>query len=421
MFRRKKYIFAVKKTHHMRNAVLCILGILAAAVAAVFVFYPMIRPVHYSITVEAGSGSPSAEAFLKNSQSGGAVAIRYGEEGEPDWNVPAEHKVTIVCGEKEYRGTVRVEDTTAPAAQGREVTWFVDDEGLPDPMDFVTDVQDVTPVTAQYEQEPDMTKAGSQEVTIILTDGGDNRTKIVSKLTITDDQEAPVIYGVTDRLTYLGTAIPLDDGIAVVDDRDDAPRLEIDDSAVKFDQRGTYPITYKATDRAGNVTEATASVTVSYFRESAVDIDRLNAAVDGLLAEIVTEDMTAEEKCRAVYDWAKKNVAWSTGGSDKTAWTKEAYRAIQRKAGDSFTTSAFFHGCMVRLGFQDMMVQRSGSSYYWNLVNLGDGWYHVDCGRSSSVIQTAVFLLNDQELAQCSQTAGNGFYQFDQSLFPASK
>ena len=77
-------------------------------------------------------------------------------------------------------------------------------------------------------------------------------------------------------------------------------------------------------------------------------------------------------------------------------------------------------GCMIRLGYQDMMVQRSGSLYYWNLVNLGDGWYHVDCGRGSGAVTEPVFLMTDQELAKCSAEAGNGFYDFDSTLFPAA-
>ena len=420
MFRRKKYIFAVKKSHRGRNIILGILAVLVVIGVAALVIYPVLRPINYSVTVEAGSAGVDAAAFRKNSQSEEPIQLLWGEGGEPDWNVPGEYQVKVSYGGKEYTGTVRVTDTVAPAAEAREVTWFVDDEGSPQPMDFVADVQDATQVTAKYKEEPDMTLVGSQEVTVILIDGGDNRTEILSKLTITDDQKPPVIYGAVDRLTYLGTAIPLDDGIAVVDDRDDAPALSVDASAVNFNEKGTYPVIYTAVDRAGNATKVETTLTVSYFRESAVKIDKLNAVVDELLAQIVDDSMTAEEKCRAVYDWAKTSVAWSTSGSDRTAWTKEAYRAIRWKAGDSFTTSALFHGCMIRLGYQDMMVQRSGSLYYWNLVNLGDGWYHVDCGRGSGAVTEPVFLLTDQELAKCSAEAGNGFYDFDHTLYPAA-
>ena len=420
MFRRKKYIFAVKKNHRGRNIALGILGVAAVVCVALFIIGLALYPLHRSVTVEAGSDGVAAEAFLKDSQPPEAISISWGEEGQPDWNVPGEYKLTIVYRGKEYKGTVRVEDTIAPAADAREVTWFSGDEGLPDPMEFVADVQDATAVMAQYAQEPDMTKLGSQDVAIILTDGGDNRTEISSRLIITDDQEAPKIYGEINRLTYLGTVIPLDDGIAVVDDRDDAPTLTIDDSAVDFNQKGVYPVTYTATDRAGNVTEVTGQVTVSYRRESAVDIDRLNTAIDELLAEIIADDMTDEEKCRAVYDWAKTNVAWSVGWTDKTAWTKEAYRAIRRKAGDGFTTSAFFHGCMIRLGFRDMMVAGSDQRTYWNLVNLGDGWYHVDCSGKTGAGQD-IFLFNDEKLTGYSQAAGNGAYDFDAESYPASE
>ncbi|MBQ8589223.1 MAG: hypothetical protein IJ486_02080 [Firmicutes bacterium] len=421
IFRKKqKNIFAVKRRNRGRNILIGIIVILALACVGVLVVYPMMRPINYTVTVEAGTGNVNVSDFVKKPGAGGG-SLDWGAAGEPDWNVPGEYPVTVKFEEKEYAATVAIVDSTVPSAEPQPVTWFIDGESQPEPMEFVTALNDVTKVTAEFEVEPDLSQTGIQSVIVILTDEGGNQLRVESSLTITDDQEAPVIYGPTDRLTYLGTVIPADDGVCAVDDRDPAPVLTVDSSAVDFNTQGVYPVIYRAEDHAGNVTEIKGTMTVSYLRQSAVPIDKLNEAVDGLLAQIITDDMSKEEKCRAVYDWAKAKMLWSTNGSDKTAWTKEAYRAVRWNAGDSYTTSAFFHACMTRLGFEDMMVQRSGSMYYWNLVNLGDGWYHVDCGRGSNAVEGGVFMLTDDQLKASSVQAGNGFYDFDAALYPASK
>ena len=131
--------------------------------------------------------------------------------------------------------------------------------------------------------------------------------------------------------------------------------------------------------------------------------------------------MSKEEKARAVYDWAKTKMLISKNPSDKTAWTKEAYRAVRWNAGDSFTTSSFFHAAMIRLGYEDMMIQRADGSHYWNLVNLGDGWYHVDASRQSTFAGLSVFMMTDAELKAASEQTGKQFYSFDAEKYPVSK
>ncbi|MBQ6948231.1 MAG: transglutaminase domain-containing protein [Firmicutes bacterium] len=421
MFRKKqKNIFAVKKRRRGRNMLLVLIALLVLACVGVFVIYPMTRPINYTVTVEAGAGGVDPQAFAKN-PSKGQVTLNWDEEGEPLWNEIGEYPVIVGMNGKTYHASVKVIDSTMPVAEAQEVTRFVDDTTALNPLDFVKDYHDATEVTAEFETEPDLTNIGTQPVVILLTDAGNNGVRLETSLTITDDQEAPVIYGTTDRLTYLGKPIPFQDGIAVVDDRDKNPKLEIDASGVDFNTMGVYPVTYRATDHAGNVTEIQGSMTVSYLRQSAVDIDTLNTALDGLLAEIITEDMPKEEQVSAVYDWAKTKMLISKNPSDKTAWTKEAYRAVRWNAGDSFTTSSFFHAAMIRLGYEDMMIQRTDGSHYWNLVNLGDGWYHVDASRQSTLAGVSVFLMTDAELKAVSEQLGGGFYSFDAAKYPEAK
>lgn len=421
MFGRKKYIFASRKNNRRRNVIITILIAVLLTLLAVFVIYPIVRPINYSVTVEAGSEAVDAAAFLKRPDAGKPVQLLWDVAGEPRWNVPGEYPVTVVYNETSYNAKVYVVDTQAPKAQGCDLTYLMDQEAQPQPMDFVAQLKDATEVAAVYRQAPDFNRKGTQQVVVLLTDMGGNETEVTATLTVTDDQEPPVIYGAKDRLTYQGAVIPLDDGIAVIDNQDPSPVLTVDSSAVDFSQRGVYPVTYRAVDSTGNATEITVQLTVGYRKQSAVSIENLNPAIDEKLAQIVTDGMSAEEKCRAVYEWCRANIHQSTRPSDKTAWTKEAYRVIRWSSGDSFTSSAFFHACMLRLGFQDMMMQQEGTQHYWNLVNLGDGWRHVDCGRISQAIEEPVFLLTDQQLAACSAQAGGSYYSYDAQQYPPAE
>ncbi|MBQ4504249.1 MAG: hypothetical protein II983_01140, partial [Firmicutes bacterium] len=317
MFRKKqKNIFAVKKRRRGRNMLLVLIAVLVLACVGVFVIYPMIRPINYTVTVEAGAGGVDPQAFAKN-PSKGQVTLNWDEEGEPLWNEIGEYPVIVGMNGKTYHASVKVIDSTMPVAEAQEVTRFVDDTTALNPLDFVKDYHDATEVTAEFETEPDLTNIGTQPVVVLLTDAGNNGVRLETSLTITDDEVPPVIYGVTDRLTYLGKPIPFHDGIAVVDDRDEHPKLEIDAADIDYNTMGVYPVIYRATDHAGNVTEIQGSMTVSYLRQSAVDIDTLNTALDGLLTEIITDGMTKEEKTRAVYDWAKTKMLISKNPSDK--------------------------------------------------------------------------------------------------------
>lgn len=65
-------------------------------------------------------------------------------------------------------------------------------------------------------------------------------------------------------------------------------------------------------DQAGNQTEVTVTIVV---RE--VTQEQVNQLADELLARITTPEMTNQEKCRAIYDWAQNTIKY-VGTADKT-------------------------------------------------------------------------------------------------------
>ena len=66
------------------------------------------------------------------------------------------------------------------------------------------------------------------------------------------DTLPPQIMGVNHLAVFVGSTVSYRSGILVTDDTDPVPALSVDSSRVDLTTPGTYPVTYTATDRAGN-------------------------------------------------------------------------------------------------------------------------------------------------------------------------
>lgn len=148
--------------------------------------------------------------------------------------------------------------------------------------------------------------------------------------------------------------------------------------------------------------------------------EELDRAVSGVLAEIITEDMTPLEQARAVFTYVHGQIRY-TGSSDKSDWEAGAYAGLTAKAGDCFTYYAVSRALLTALDIDNLPVERVGGEthHYWNLVNCGDGWYHFDaCPRSSRLPPFVSFMVTDRQVADFTAEAGRNYYDFDGSLLP---
>ena len=136
-----------------------------------------------------------------------------------------------------------------------------------------------------------------------------------------------------------------------------------------------------------------------------------------VLDKITTEDMTDMEVAFAIYRWTKSNIGY-VGSSDKSSWVSAAYQAFTERSGDCYNYFAAAKAMYEVAGIQNVDVVKSDtthSSHYWSLINLGDGWYHVDCTPRRVV---GYFFMNtDAELEAYSVNNKNS-HIFDGSLYP---
>lgn len=146
----------------------------------------------------------------------------------------------------------------------------------------------------------------------------------------------------------------------------------------------------------------------------------LEEAVTELLEAIITDDMDKLAQTRAVFDYTRTHITY-TGTSDKSNWEEGAYEGLTARKGDCFTYYAVSRALLTALGIDNLEVQRVGgpTSHFWNLVNIGTGWYHFDATpRSSKMPAFVSFMFTDEEAADYTERAGRNYYTFDGTLYP---
>ena len=124
-----------------------------------------------------------------------------------------------------------------------------------------------------------------------------------------------------------------------------------------------------------------------------------NEFADKVLAAIIEEGMTDEEKCKAIYDYVHEipyvNVVYSKN------WKENGYRMLHDREGDCFGFYAASRLLLERLGYQVIELQNiNGFKHVWCLVSIDKGktWLHFDPTCWSWGSDTDLCLLTDDEL-----------------------
>ena len=367
------------------------------------------------VTVEAGTKTLDVSDFIKNQKNEGTFVTDLGSDS---LNIPGTYDVGIKIGKKVYPSKVEVIDTIAPTGETVDLeTWL--NERV-EPGEFVQNVTDITDVDIYFAAEPDFSRPGRQEISIVLEDTSGNKAQLNALLNIKRDTEPPEIIGVEDQTVYVDETISYRRDVIVVDNKDENIDLEIDSSGVNLKKAGSYEVIYRATDSAGNTATEIAIIEVKEKPMGHVTEEELNILVDEVLAGILKEDMTEIEQLWAIYRWIRTRITYS-GYSDKAHWTKEAARGIQKGTGDCFTYYATSKALLTRAGFESMMILRDTDSSFhaWSLVKFEDNWYHFDPTPSRRGKYYVCFLRTDEEVLEHSQWCED-YFKFDPDKYPAT-
>ncbi len=394
--------------------VLALLVVSAGVLAYVRFLTPMIVD---RIVIEAGAALPPPETFLRNTRFVGTYAS---DISGIDTRIPGDYALKIQVEKKQYPVTLEIDDTTAPAGQPVfQETWV----GIPLAPDvFVSGIVDATSVTVSFKSEPDFTKPGDQDVTLVLTDTSGNASEVLASMNVLQDTEKPVIVGVVDLSIFIGESVSYRTGVTVTDNHDPDVVLEIDNSAVEPTTPGTYAVVYSATDRAGNRAEATATLTVKSRPDGYITEEEMYALVDQVFAKILTPGMNDLERMSEIFYWIEENIDY-IGTADKGDWVQGAYIGLTRGTGDCFTYFAAAKAMLTRAGYETIPLTRvpeARTRHYWNLVKYNGEWYHYDPLPYLPKHHYVCLLRTDAEVAKYSTISTHMYYIFDPTGVPAS-
>lgn len=331
----------------------------------------VISSVKREITKEAGNAFPNLNEFLAVPETSAAFVTA---TGGINMAVPGEYVIDIRVNGSVYPSTLHIVDTTAPTLTLKDMTVSTMEE--PTMEQFVVNATDVTELTYAYVKEPDFSKVGKQEITIRATDTSGNSTEATAYLTRQTDTEAPVLSGVKDFTAYLGETISYKSGVTAKDALDSKVTLNVDTSGVNVKAAGSYPVTYVAADRSGNKTSKTVTLTII---ERVYSEDAVYNLINPVLNQIFTNSMSQRDKLTAIYEWIQSHISYAES-EENTDWRKAAYDGMTSRRGDCFVYASVAKAFLNCAGIKNMDINRIPTSYehYWNLVDIGDGWYHFD-------------------------------------------
>ena len=402
----------------MKNKKLIIALVLAGAVLAAalvicaVVFAP--PPVVESVTMEAGSEQIPLMQFPKEDK----IVTLVTDVSGIDLKQPGEYTLEFAYKRKIFFSTLRIVDTTPPTGTPVEHTIYNDQTLTVE--DFVTDIQDLTPVSVSFAQTPDFTKVGDQTVQVKLTDTSGNVGIVEAKLTVIADTTFPEFSPMEELVVNIGQTVSYRKGITATDDRDGPLSFTIDSSGVNLEKEGVYVIKYQATDSSGNTTTVERKLTVS--AALVVNQELVEEKAKEVLSRIITQDMSDHDKIYAIFYYVRRNVTYSNA-ANKDILTA-AYQAMVKRKGDCYNYFALAKVLLDQCGIDNLPVERykGKSSHYWLLVNIGTGWYHYDPSPQSDEDPFRCFMKTDAQVKAYARSRSDGrsdYYKFDESKYPA--
>ncbi len=179
------------------------LALMLCIIVAVLFISLFSRPdyVARSVTVEAGRSSIDANDFLTDKN----YTAVFSDGAYYDLSAVGEYKIGLVVDGKECTSKLIVIDTKPPVGAVKDISVW--QGSVLEAENCVSDIIDATSVSVSFKNKPDTATLGKREVTVILEDGGGNKTEYSFVLDVVSS--AGLLY--THYVSELGDPIPAAD------------------------------------------------------------------------------------------------------------------------------------------------------------------------------------------------------------------
>ena len=330
-------------------------------------------------------------------------------------DVPGVYTIGIVANGVAQTVAVTVADTTAPEIAEKplshETTFFTGHTYEPE--DFF-EASDISDVTMHFLTAPDFDHAGEQTVSAVAEDAYGNSAVCERMITLSDDVEAPEIYGVIDRMCYVNEPIAYLKEVFAQDNADGRVEVTVESEVLTY-QTGRYRVVYHATDVSGN--EATRECTFQVIDQTVTE-EEIHAIAEKVMDEITTPDMNKAEILKAIFDYVQKQIVYTNGSNHNyTDWRKAAYDGFTYGIGDCYNIYSVTRALLDETDIPYLSVERVKAypwhtRHYWVHVNAGTGWYVFDPTWTPRH-RFNCFMWTER---QC--TASRNYWKYDTTRYP---
>lgn len=417
--KKNKKIYLPVSVDGAKRATLCVIAVLAVAAIVLGIVCAVLYFRVRHVTVEVGERLEASDILRDE----GAV---FGSDFDPDClNHAGVYFFTVSAGEKSVDVRLKVEDNHAPNVTIKDA-YIAIGGPMPAAEDFIESVDEPDDFTGEIIGDfPVMKSPGKYPIKVRFTDASGNKTKAIDvNMILIYDSKAPNIEVTGDIFIYVGDSIAYRRAVKVSDNCVGDIELNIDESMLNSQVAGEYEVNLVAVDAVGNKTPAT-SITVHVLERGDVR-EELEEKIASAVDKIIDDEMTAEQKCRAVYDYIQEKIEYSplTYRADEAL---SAYNALfVTGEGDCYSYFAAAKAFFDYLGIENLAVERSrgytDDTHFWLLVNVGEGeeerWYHFDATEMREEYAINSCLLTDAQTEAYGRMRPH-FYEYDKQKFPA--
>ncbi len=299
------------------------------------------------------------------------------------------YTITSVDGDITCVCQVTVEDTVCPELELRNKKVYVGDVVTVE--DFVVSAADLSgDVKVELTTPLDTSAAGEFTLVFVATDAHGNTTTKEATLEVVKDTAGPVFSGMSAMTVEKHSTPDFLKGVKATDSQDGAITFTCDSSKVNLSKAGTYYAIYSATDSAGNTTTYRRKITVNYNDEDALALIRAEA------------DKLPDNDAEALRDYVRDKIRYSHnwGGKDPTKGDPEpdyvyVWYGMKNKNGNCYVHAMVLDYMLKAKGFETKLIWVTDKSHYWNMVNIGGTWYHIDSTPGNR--HTKYSLMNDAQ------------------------
>ena len=378
--------------------------------ATAYVFH-MVSSKVYELS---STGKADIRDFVSDPAAGAYFAA--GDEKDLDLSRAGERTAAVVVDGREYAVTIDVKDTVAPTAVIRDLT--LSPGSAVEASAFIVSADDLSGTSYSYEREPDWKYIGDQQVKLLVSDRFGNTSVYTALLHIAETTDGPTFTGLDELRICVGDTISYRSGVKCADSTGAALTFTIDASAVDRNRQGTYYAVYSAVDGAGRSAQQKRKITVYEVTKELVD-----SLCDNILASIISDSYSRDDKIKAVWRWSKNNITYTGSSVSYDNELRVAYAAFDARTGDCYTYFIANKYLLNRLGIENIDVARvkSVTRHWWNLVKFSNGkWYHIDSCPHPKQLERSTYKMTESDLLwfteQFKSSRHPNYYEYDTSL-----